>query len=79
MHNASQHVFHKQTAEATGKELEQYRELSSQVKRRRMLQFESEGLEAPLCNDDVFLRSKVDANSCSSVRCVASSDVQYSH
>lgn len=54
--------FIKQTAEVTGKGLEQYREPSSQVKRRRMLQFESEVLDTPLCNDEAFLRSKVDAN-----------------
>ncbi|KAG8373095.1 hypothetical protein BUALT_Bualt12G0135000 [Buddleja alternifolia] len=44
--------------EVTGKELEQYREPSSQLKRRRMLQFESEVLDAPLCSDEAFLRSK---------------------
>ncbi|KAK4405743.1 hypothetical protein Sango_0580800 [Sesamum angolense] len=32
--------------------------LSYQVKRRRMLQFESEVLDAPLCDDEIFLRSK---------------------
>ncbi|KAL6503468.1 hypothetical protein OROGR_025391 [Orobanche gracilis] len=46
------------TAEVTGKELEEYREPSSQFKRRRMLQFESEVLRTPLCHDDAFLRSK---------------------
>lgn len=48
------------TADTTGKESELYRDHSSQVKRRRMLQFESEVLETPLCNDEAFLRSKVD-------------------
>ncbi|KAL6526582.1 hypothetical protein OROGR_015672 [Orobanche gracilis] len=48
----------KKTAKGTGKEFEQYREPSSQVKRRRMLQFESEVLHTPLCHDDAFLRSK---------------------
>ncbi|XP_057783372.1 protein XRI1-like isoform X2 [Salvia miltiorrhiza] len=43
--------------ETTGKESELYREHSSQVKRRRMLQFESEVLETPLCNEEL-LRSK---------------------
>ncbi|XP_073134542.1 protein XRI1 isoform X2 [Henckelia pumila] len=42
---------------ATGKELEQCDEPSSQVKRRRMLQFESEGSDAPFCSE-AFLRSK---------------------
>ncbi|KAL3812582.1 hypothetical protein ACJIZ3_013850 [Penstemon smallii] len=41
-----------------GKELELYNEPSSQVKRRRTLQFDSELLSAPLCNDEAFLRSK---------------------
>ncbi|KAK6130167.1 hypothetical protein DH2020_036083 [Rehmannia glutinosa] len=44
--------------EVMGKELEEYREPSSQVKRRRMLQFEPEVLDSPLFNDDMFLRSK---------------------
>lgn len=44
--------------ETTGKESELYRDHSSQVKRRRMLQFESEVLETPLCNDEAFLRFK---------------------
>lgn len=50
------------TAEKAGKESELYRDHSSHVKRRRMLQFESEVLETPLCNDEEFLRSKVVAN-----------------
>lgn len=49
------------SADSRGKESELYRDHSSQVKRRRMLQFESEVLETPLCNDEDFLRSKVDA------------------
>ncbi|KAL0289019.1 UNVERIFIED_CONTAM: protein XRI1 [Sesamum angustifolium] len=56
--NAAHLHFIEQNAEVTGKELEQYREPSSQVKRRRVLQFESEVLDAPLCNDEAFLRSK---------------------
>ncbi|KAL6535287.1 hypothetical protein OROMI_026661 [Orobanche minor] len=52
------HVANNESAEVTGKELEEYREPSSQVKRRRMLQFESEVLHTPLCHDDAFLRSK---------------------
>ncbi|EYU41452.1 hypothetical protein MIMGU_mgv1a011016mg [Erythranthe guttata] len=44
--------------EITGKDVEQYRETSSQVKRRRMLQFETDALNPPLYNDDMFLRSK---------------------
>ncbi|KAI3459412.1 hypothetical protein Pfo_016075 [Paulownia fortunei] len=51
-------AYHVTNNEVTGKELEQYREPSSQIKRRRMLQFESEVLDAPLCNDEAFLRSK---------------------
>lgn len=41
-----------------GKELEENREHSFQVKRRRMLQFESEVLDSP-SRDEMFLRSKV--------------------
>ncbi|PIN02789.1 hypothetical protein CDL12_24694 [Handroanthus impetiginosus] len=59
-------AYHVANNEVTGKELEEYREHSSQVKRRRMLQFDSEVFDAALCNDEAFLRSKVDANSCSS-------------
>ncbi|CAI9762643.1 unnamed protein product [Fraxinus pennsylvanica] len=44
--------------EIADKELEKRGEPSSQVKRRRMLQFESEVLDAPLYNDEAFLRSK---------------------
>ncbi|XP_075478320.1 protein XRI1-like isoform X2 [Primulina tabacum] len=47
------HVIEKGKAES-----EECREPSSQAKRRRMLQFESEVLNAPLYNDDIFLRSK---------------------
>ncbi|KAL6498960.1 hypothetical protein OROGR_028138 [Orobanche gracilis] len=50
------HVANNETAEVTGKELEEYREPSSQVKRRRMLQFESEVLHTPLCHDDAFFK-----------------------
>ncbi|CAL5415160.1 unnamed protein product [Camellia sinensis] len=44
------------------KELQQCTEMSSQVKRRRMLQFDNEILGSPLCNEEissVFLKSKV--------------------
>lgn len=41
-----------------GKELEENREHSFQVKRRRMLQFESEVLDSP-SREEMFLRSKV--------------------
>ncbi|KAL7081128.1 hypothetical protein ACP275_14G019900 [Erythranthe tilingii] len=51
-------AYHVTENEMTGKEVEHYREHSSQVKRRRMLQFESEILDAPICNDEMFLRSK---------------------
>ncbi|KAL0388563.1 UNVERIFIED_CONTAM: protein XRI1 [Sesamum radiatum] len=51
-------AYHATNSEVMGKELEQYREPSYQVKRRRMLQFESEVLDAPLCDDEIFLRSK---------------------
>lgn len=51
----------KSIAESTGKDLEEYKEPSSQVKRRRMLQFETEVLNSPMFNDEMFLRSKVDA------------------
>ncbi|XP_028097459.1 protein XRI1-like isoform X3 [Camellia sinensis] len=43
------------------KELQHCRETSAQVKRRRMLQFDNEILDSPLCNEDissVFLKSK---------------------
>ncbi|CAL5330310.1 unnamed protein product [Camellia sinensis] len=43
------------------KELQQCTEMSSQVKRRRMLQFDNEILGSPLCNEEissVFLKSK---------------------
>ncbi|PIN02794.1 hypothetical protein CDL12_24693 [Handroanthus impetiginosus] len=51
-------AYHVANNEVTGKELEEYREHSSQVKRRRMLQFDSEVFDAALCNDEAFLRSK---------------------
>ncbi|CAL5337135.1 unnamed protein product [Camellia sinensis] len=47
------------------KELQQCTEMSSQVKRRRMLQFDNEILGSPLCNEEissVFLKSKVCAS-----------------
>lgn len=44
----------------TWKDLDQGVEPSSKEKRRRMLQFKSEGLEAPFCSEE-FLKSKVDA------------------
>ncbi|CAL5418159.1 unnamed protein product [Camellia sinensis] len=43
------------------KELQQCTEMSSQVKRRRMLQFDNEILGSPLCNEEIssiFLKSK---------------------
>ncbi|XP_027093387.2 protein XRI1-like isoform X2 [Coffea eugenioides] len=46
--------------------LEKLEEPSSQVKRRRMLQFDSEGLNTPFCNEDTsssYLRSKDKENS----------------
>ncbi|KAH6757120.1 hypothetical protein C2S52_006494 [Perilla frutescens var. hirtella] len=51
-------AYHVSNNDVAGKDLELYRDHSSQVKRRRMLQFESEVLETPLCNDEAFLRSK---------------------
>ncbi|CAA2998386.1 Hypothetical predicted protein [Olea europaea subsp. europaea] len=51
-------AYHVTNYATAGKELEQYREPSSQVKRRRTLQFESEVLDAPLGNDEAFLRSQ---------------------
>lgn len=47
--------------EYTNKELEQFKETSSQVKRRRMLQFDDEVLDVPLRNEKIsmsFLKSK---------------------
>ncbi|KAL3517810.1 hypothetical protein ACH5RR_020399 [Cinchona calisaya] len=52
--------------EEISKGLEKCEEISSQVKRRRMLQFSSEGLDAPLCNEDTstsYPRSKARENS----------------
>lgn len=48
--------------EEKSEKLEKLEEPSSQVKRRRMLHFDSEGLNAPFCNEDTsssYLRSKV--------------------
>uniref|UniRef100_A0A5B6YJI6 Putative X-ray induced transcript 1 n=1 Tax=Davidia involucrata TaxID=16924 RepID=A0A5B6YJI6_DAVIN len=48
-------------SENMDKESEQCRETSSQVKRRRMLQFDTQVLGAPLCNEEMsstFLKSK---------------------
>ncbi|KAL8486451.1 hypothetical protein ACS0TY_023221 [Phlomoides rotata] len=50
-------AYHVTDNELTGKDFDQYREHSS-VKRRRMLQFESDVLETPICLDEEFLRSK---------------------
>lgn len=44
--------------EVKGKDLEENKEPSFQVKRRRMLQFESEVLDSPPFHDEMFLRSK---------------------
>lgn len=44
------------------KDLDLFRENSSQIKRRRMLQFDPEVFSAPLCNEDIsasFLQSEV--------------------
>ncbi|KAL3648997.1 hypothetical protein CASFOL_005400 [Castilleja foliolosa] len=49
--------------EGMNKESELYREHSSQVKRRRMLQFEPEVLDTNLFNDEMFLRSKETSDS----------------
>ncbi|GER54753.1 x-ray induced transcript 1 [Striga asiatica] len=51
-------AYHVTSNEVMEKESEQCKEPSSQVKRRRMLQFDSEVLDAPPFNDDAFLRSK---------------------
>ncbi|XP_065876449.1 protein XRI1 isoform X3 [Euphorbia lathyris] len=48
------------------KEPEEYREASSQLKRRRMLQFDNQAIDSPLCNEDissVFLQSNEGADS----------------
>lgn len=48
--------------ENNDKETQRYNESSSQVKRRRVLQFESEASDAPLCNEELsssFLNSQV--------------------
>lgn len=50
-------AYHTTTNEVMGKDLEENREHSFQVKRRRMLQFESEVLDSP-SRDEMFLRSK---------------------
>ncbi|XP_022872477.1 protein XRI1-like isoform X3 [Olea europaea var. sylvestris] len=51
-------AYHVTSYEITDKELEKRGEPSSQVKRRRILQFESEVSDAPLCKYEAFLRSK---------------------
>ncbi|KAA8550617.1 hypothetical protein F0562_002301 [Nyssa sinensis] len=54
-------AYHVTNSENMDKESEQCRETSSQVKRRRMLQFNTEVLDVPLCNEDMsstFLKSK---------------------
>lgn len=51
-------AYHVSNNEFMEKDLEQYTDPPSQVKRRRMLQFESELLDEPLCNDEISFRSK---------------------
>ncbi|XP_057771631.1 protein XRI1-like isoform X2 [Salvia miltiorrhiza] len=51
-------AHHVTNNEVTGKELEENREHPYQVKRRRMLQFESEVLDSPPFHEEMFLRSK---------------------
>lgn len=54
-------THHVSSYENNDKETQRYNESSSQVKRRRMLQFESEALDAPLCNEELsasFLNSQ---------------------
>ncbi|KAL8485204.1 hypothetical protein ACS0TY_027487 [Phlomoides rotata] len=50
-------AYHITSNEVMEKEFEQEREHSAQVKRRRMLQFESEVLDSSLLSDEMFLRS----------------------
>lgn len=54
-------THHVTSYENNDKETQRYNESSSQVKRRRMLQFESEASDAPLCNEELsssFLNSQ---------------------
>ncbi|KAL3505968.1 hypothetical protein ACH5RR_031350 [Cinchona calisaya] len=54
-------AYHVNVSGNSSKELDQYKEVSLQAKRRRTLQFESEDLDLPFCNESVlstFLRSK---------------------
>lgn len=54
--------WNKLLADYMNKDLDLFRENSSQIKRRRMLQFDPEVFNAPLCNEDIsasFLQSEV--------------------
>ncbi|KAK2998255.1 hypothetical protein RJ639_024360, partial [Escallonia herrerae] len=54
-------AYHANSSEHTNKDPGLFRETSSQVKRRRMLQFDTEILDAPFCNEEMsspFLKSK---------------------
>ncbi|KAM3326559.1 protein XRI1 [Capsicum chacoense] len=54
-------THHVSNYENNDKETQRYNESSSQVKRRRVLQFESEASDAPLCNEELsssFLNSQ---------------------
>ncbi|CAN4091283.1 unnamed protein product [Withania somnifera] len=54
-------AHHVSSYENNDKETQRYNESSSQLKRRRMLQFESESSDAPLCNEELsssFLNSQ---------------------
>ncbi|CAN4092912.1 unnamed protein product [Withania somnifera] len=54
-------THHVSSYENNDKETQRYNESSSQVKRRRMLQFESEASDAPFCNEELsssFLNSQ---------------------
>ncbi|XAR58730.1 hypothetical protein NMG60_11014236 [Bertholletia excelsa] len=54
-------AYHVSDSANMNKELQHCREMSSHVKRRRMLQFDDDVLDSPLCNEDmqsIFLKSK---------------------
>ncbi|WCJ38049.1 x-ray induced transcript 1 [Euphorbia peplus] len=53
-------AYHVNNSDNVQKEPDEYREASSQLKRRRMLQFDTQAIDSPLCNEDissVFLQS----------------------
>ncbi|XP_016449661.1 protein XRI1 isoform X1 [Nicotiana tabacum] len=59
-------TYHVNSYENNDKESQRYNESSSQVKRRRMLQFESEASDAPLCSEELsssFIQSQETENS----------------